>query len=135
MGKGIRRAIDDGLVKREDLFVTSKLVPWSRSLDEDIDDSLEKLGLEYIDLMLLHQHGSDAEDKAVYKAMERAVKAKKIRSIGISNYYTEKTAKRFLPISKSSLPWCKTRTMCFTRTRNSRITQNATALWWNLITR
>lgn len=45
--------------------------------------------------MLLHQHGSDAEDKAVYKAMERAVKAKKIRSIGISNYYTEKTAKRF----------------------------------------
>lgn len=39
--------------------------------------------------------GSDAEDKAVYKAMERAVKAKKIRSIGISNYYTEKTAKRF----------------------------------------
>ena len=61
----------------------------------DIDDSLEKLGLEYIDLMLLHQHGSDAEDKAVYKAMEHAVKAKKIRSIGISNYYTEKTAKRF----------------------------------------
>ncbi len=38
---------------------------------------------------------SDAEDKAVYKAMECAVKAKKIRSIGISNYYTEKTAKRF----------------------------------------
>ena len=95
VGKGIRRAIDDGLVKREDLFVTSKLVPWSSSLDEDIDDSLEKLGLEYIDLMLLHQHGSDAEDKAVYKAMERAVKAKKIRSIGISHYYTEKTAKRF----------------------------------------
>ncbi|PWJ65144.1 Aldo/keto reductase [Fibrobacter sp. UWB15] len=95
VGRGIRRAIDDGLVKREDLFVTSKLVPWSNSLDEDIDDSLEKLGLEYIDLMLLHQHGSDAEDKAVYKAMERAVKAKKIRSIGISNYYTEKTAKRF----------------------------------------
>ena len=95
VGRGIRRAIDDGLVKREDLFVTSKLVPWSNSLDEDIDDSLEKLGLEYIDLMLLHQHGSDAEDKAVYKAMERAVKAKKIRSIGISNYYTEKTATRF----------------------------------------
>ena len=95
VGRGIRRAIDDGLVKREDLFVTSKLVPWSNSLDEDIDDSLERLGLEYIDLMLLHQHGSDAEDKAVYKAMERAVKAKKIRSIGISNYYTEKTAKRF----------------------------------------
>ena len=95
VGRGIRRAIDDGLVKHGDLFVTSKLVPWSNSLDEDIDDSLEKLGLEYIDLMLLHQHGSDAEDKAVYRAMERAVKAKKIRSIGISNYYTEKTAKRF----------------------------------------
>ena len=95
VGRGIRRAIDDGLVKRGDLFVTSKLVPWSSSLDEDIDDSLKKLGLEYIDLMLLHQHGSDAEDKAVYKAMERAVKAKKIRSIGISNYYTKKTAKRF----------------------------------------
>lgn len=95
VGKGVKRAIADGLVKREELFITSKLVPWSSSLDEDIDDSLEKLGLDYIDLMLLHQHGDDAGDMAVYKAMERAVKAKKIRSIGISNFYTEKTAKRF----------------------------------------
>ena len=95
VGKGIKRAIADGLVKREELFITSKLVPWSNSLDEDIDDSLEKLGLDYIDLMLLHQHGDDAGDKAVYKAMQRAVKAGKIRSIGISNFYTEKTAKHF----------------------------------------
>ncbi len=135
VGRGIRRAIDDGLVKREDLFVTSKLVPWSNSLDEDIDDSLEKLGLKYIDLMLLHQHGSDTEDKAVYKAMERAVKAKKSVPSAFRTTTPKRRRSAFLLISKSSLPWCKTRTMYFTRTRTSRNTQNAMELWWNLITR
>lgn len=51
-----------------------------------IDESLERLGVDYIDLLLIHQPGTN--DEAVYKAMEQGVRDGKIRSIGISNYYT-----------------------------------------------
>lgn len=94
VGNAVRKAIEDGICKREEVFITTKLVPWSNTPDKDIDDSLSKLGLEYIDLVLLHQHGSN--DDGVYKAMCRAVKAGKIRSIGISNFYTEKAVSHFI---------------------------------------
>ena len=96
VGNAIRRAIKDGICKREEIFVTTKLVPWSNNPNLDIDDSLKQLGLSYIDLCLLHQHGSASGDDAVYKAMIRAVKDEKIRSIGISNFYTEKTVSHFI---------------------------------------
>lgn len=94
VGNAIRRAISDGICKREDIFITTKLVPWSSTPDKDIDDSLQKLGVSYIDLVLLHQHGSN--DDEVYRAMIRAKKAGKIRSIGISNFYTEKSVNHFI---------------------------------------
>ena len=53
---------------------------------KSIDDSLERLGLDYIDLMLIHQSGSN--DTEVYKALCQGVRDGKLRSIGISNYYT-----------------------------------------------
>ena len=96
VGNAIRRAIKDGICKRKEIFVTTKLVPWSNNPDRDIDDSLQKLGLPYIDLCLLHQHGSASGDDAVYRAMCKAVEAGKIRSIGISNFYTEKTVSHFI---------------------------------------
>ena len=52
-----------------------------------IDESLTRLGVDYIDLLLIHQPGSN--DEAVYKAMEQGVKDGKVKSIGISNYYTK----------------------------------------------
>ncbi len=87
VGKGIQKAVSEGIVKREDVFVTSKIMPgdYERAA-QGINDSLRDLGLEYIDLMLIHQPGSN--DEAVYKAMEQAVRDGKVRSIGISNYYT-----------------------------------------------
>lgn len=96
VGNAIRRAIKDGICKREEIFVTTKLVPWSNNPDRDINDSFKQLGLSYIDLCLLHQHGSASGDDAVYRAMCKAVKAGKIRSIGISNFYTEKTVSHFI---------------------------------------
>ena len=86
VGKGIKKAVEEGIVKREDVFVTSKIMPgdYERAA-QGINDSLRDLGLEYIDLMLIHQPGNN--DEAVYKAMEQAVRDGKVRSIGISNYY------------------------------------------------
>ena len=77
VGKAISRAISDGICKREEIFITTKLVPWSSNPDADIEDSLRQLGLTYIDLCLLHQHGSSSGDDAVYKAMIRAQKTEK----------------------------------------------------------
>ncbi len=94
VGKALSRAVEEVICRREEVFITTKLVPWSNTPDSDIDDSLEKLGVSYIDLVLLHQHGSN--DDGVYKAMCRAVKAGKIRSIGISNFYTEKAVSHFI---------------------------------------
>ncbi len=94
VGKALGRAVKDGICKREEVFVTTKLVPWSDNPDADIDDSLKKLGVSYIDLVLLHQHGSN--DDTVYKAMVKAVKNGKIRSVGISNFYKEESVSRFI---------------------------------------
>lgn len=85
VGKGVRRAIADGIAKREEIFVTSKIMPGS-SPDSAIDASIRALNIGYVDLMLIHWSGCN--DAEVYHALERAVKAGKIRSIGISNYNT-----------------------------------------------
>lgn len=88
VGRGIRRAIDEGLVTREEVFVTTKM--WTDDFDngaEAIEASLERLGLDYIDLMILH-HSQPSNDVDAYQAMEKAVSAGKLRSIGLSNYYT-----------------------------------------------
>ena len=87
VGRGIRRAIEDGYVTREDIFVTTKM--WTSDFgngDAAIDASLERLGLDTIDLMILH-HSQPQNDVDAYQAMERAVADGKLRCIGLSNYY------------------------------------------------
>ena len=87
VGRGIRRAIDEGLVTREDIFVTTKM--WTSDYDNGdaaINASLERLGLDYIDLMILH-HSQPENDVAAYKAMEQAVADGRLKAIGLSNYY------------------------------------------------
>ena len=88
VGRGIQKAIDEGIVTREDVFITTKIYGGNyERAGGIIDDALKDLNLDYIDLMLIHQPGYD--DEGVYKAMEDAVRAGKLRSIGISNYYTK----------------------------------------------
>ena len=89
VGKAIEKAIKEGLVTREEIFITTKVSPGNYyNTDNSIDESLKKLKVDYIDLLLIHQHGSN--DEEVYKSMEKAVRDGKVRSIGISNYYTKK---------------------------------------------
>lgn len=87
VGRAIRRAIEEGFVTREEIFVTTKM--WTSDFgngDAAVDASLQRLGLDYIDLMILH-HSQPSNDVQAYQAMERAVAAGKLRSIGLSNFY------------------------------------------------
>lgn len=87
VGRGIKRAIDEGYVTRGEIFITTKM--WTSDYSDGaaaIDASLSRLGLDYIDLMILH-HSQPSNDVDAYKAMEQAVKDGKLRSIGLSNYY------------------------------------------------
>ena len=91
----IGRAIKDSGVPREEIFITTKLYPSQYDDPETaIDMALEKLDVDYIDLLLLH-HPGDNDIKA-YKAMEQAVRDGKVRSIGLSNWYIEEL-EEFLP--------------------------------------
>lgn len=91
----VGRAVRESGVPREEIFVITKLYPNQFSdADNAIDEALERMGLDYVDMMLLHHPGTD--DVAAYKAMEQAVKDEKIRSIGLSNWYVEEL-EDFLP--------------------------------------
>lgn len=91
VGQGVRQSG----VPREEIFVITKLYPSQfANAEAAIEEALQKLDIGYIDLMLLHHPGT--HEVEAYKAMERAVKAGKIRSIGISCFYI-KELDRFLP--------------------------------------
>lgn len=102
VGRGIRRAIEEGLVTREEIFVTTKL--WTSDYDDAdnaINGSLERLGLDYIDLMILH-HSQPENDVAAYQALEQAVGDGRLRAAGLSNYYTPEDFDRL--VSATTIP-------------------------------
>ena len=95
VGRGVKRAIQEGIIKREDIFITTKIMPGAYSNpDLAIEDSLKELDVDYIDLMLIHQPGSN--DEKVYKSMEKYYNEGKLKSIGISNYYTKNAVNQAL---------------------------------------
>lgn len=95
VGRGLQRAIDEGIVTREEVFITSKIYGGDHeSAKGIINDALKDLNVDYIDLMLIHQPGAD--DEGVYKAMEDAVSDGRLHSIGISNYYTREQVDKVL---------------------------------------
>ena len=90
-GEGIKRAITEGLVSREELFVTSKLfilqAPEEKAA-ETIEHSLKVMELDYLDLYLIHQPYGDTY--GAWRAMVAAQKANKLRAIGVSNFKSAK---------------------------------------------
>lgn len=85
--RGVGRAIKKSGLKREDIWITSKLWPSEYGKEKTkiaIDKMLARLDTPYIDLLLLHQQFGDY--KGAYQAMEEAKKEGKVRSIGISNF-------------------------------------------------
>ncbi len=98
VGKGIRNC---GLA-RDKIFVTSKVAAENKTYEsaaKSIDQSLKVMGLDYIDMMIIHSPQPWAEfrgekryfdeNKAVWKALEDAYKAGKLRAIGVSNFLTD----------------------------------------------
>jgi methylglyoxal/glyoxal reductase len=88
VGKGIRMAVEAGHVRREELFVTSKVWNNGLSYDETIaayEESLEKMGLDYLDLYLIHWPGKDKYMES-WEALEDLYKAGRVKSIGVSNF-------------------------------------------------
>lgn len=89
--EGVGRAVQKSGVKREELFLTTKI--WISNAGEEkaarsIDESLKKLGTDYIDLMLIHQPFGDYY--GTYRAMEKAYRQGKLRAIGVSNFYPDR---------------------------------------------
>ncbi|AYD89117.1 aldo/keto reductase [Actinomyces lilanjuaniae] len=89
--EGVGAAVARSGVPREEVFLTSKIWVSSMSYERaraSIEESLERLGTGYIDLMLLHQAMGDYP--GAYRAMEEAYKAGRLRAIGVSNFYPER---------------------------------------------
>ncbi len=101
---GNERGVGEGIrtcgVAREELFVGSKVAAECKSYEsaaKSIDETLEKMGLDYLDMMIIHspqpwvevnqsENRYFAENKEVWRALEDAVEAEKVRSIGVSNF-------------------------------------------------
>ena len=94
--ESVGQGIKESGVAREDLFITTKLWNMSHSYElckRDFEESLKKLGLDYVDLYLIHwpnpitfrDHWQEANAET-WKAMEELYKEGKIRAIGISNF-------------------------------------------------
>ena len=96
IGRAVRESMQELGLKREEIFVTTKIYPGSDMANPEaaIQACLDRLDIEYIDLMLLHH--PDSNDVKAYKAMEQFVADGKIRSIGLSNWYVEELTD-FLP--------------------------------------
>ena len=88
VGKAMKRAIAEGVVKREEIFLSTKLWPTLYESDTAVDETLARLGTDYIDLLFIHQPAGNFT--AGYAKIETAYKAGKARSLGISNFHGEK---------------------------------------------
>ncbi|GGH98647.1 MAG TPA: aldo/keto reductase [Staphylococcus sp.] len=91
VGQGIKEGLEESGLKREDLFITTKL--WMSDYGREnvqlaYEASLKRLGLDYVDLYLIHWPGQDtALISETWKAMEDLYNEGKIKNIGVSNFH------------------------------------------------
>lgn len=90
VGAAIKNAMSGG-IKREELFITTKL--WINNYKEEkalkaCEESLHKLGLDYVDLMLLHQPFNDTY--GAWRALSKFYKEGRFKAIGVSNFYPDR---------------------------------------------
>lgn len=115
--KGVGKGIRNSGISREEIFVTSKVAAENKSYDSamsSIDESIKKMNIGYIDMMIIHspqpwmevnqsENRYFEENKEVWRALEDALNAGKVRAIGVSNFLEEDL--------DSLLPSCKIKPM------------------------
>ena len=82
--RAVGRAIKRSDIEKSEIFVSSKLWPTEYTNKNAVDETLERLGLDYIDMLFLHQPAGDW--KAGYKQLEKAYREGKVKAIAISNF-------------------------------------------------
>ena len=82
--KAVGRAMKKSGLKREEIFLETKLWPSFYEDEDAVDKTLERLGTDYIDLLIIHQPAGNYV--AGYRQMEKACKEGKVRAIGLSNF-------------------------------------------------
>jgi len=120
--KQVGEAVNQTGAKREEIFVTTKVIAPPESKDPEetyqaILKGVEAFGLDYVDLFLIHTPSSGPEGrKVLWQALERLLEAKKTRAIGVSNYGIEhlkqmdEYAKVKPALNQIELhPWCQSR--------------------------
>ena len=85
--RAVGRGIKKSGINRKEIFVSTKLWPTEYNNPRAVDETLERLGLDYIDLLFLHQPAGDWQTG--YRNLEKAYQEGKIKSIGISNFESE----------------------------------------------
>lgn len=81
------RGMKESGAKREDIFLSTKLWPSEYENENAVDETLERLGVDYVDLLYIHQPAGNW--LAGYRQLEKAYKDGKAKSIGISNFEGE----------------------------------------------
>ena len=82
--RAVGRGIKDSGIKREEVFLSTKLWPSEYENPNSVDETLERLGVEYVDLLYIHQPAGNW--MAGYRQLEKAYKEGKAKSIGVSNF-------------------------------------------------
>ena len=94
--RAVGRGIKDSGVAREEVFLSTKLWPSEYENDSAVDETLERLGVDYVDLLYIHQPAGNW--LAGYRQLEKAYREGKAKSIGISNFegkYIEELQKKW----------------------------------------
>ena len=82
--RAVGRGIKESGVPREEVFLSTKIWPSEYGNENAVDETLERLGVEYVDLLYIHQPAGNWLDG--YRMLEKAYKEGKAKSIGISNF-------------------------------------------------
>ena len=82
--RAVGRGVKESGLRREEVFISTKLWPSEYENDNAVDETLERLGVDYVDLLYIHQPAGNW--LAGYRQLERAYKDGKAKSIGISNF-------------------------------------------------
>ena len=85
--RAVGRGMKESGVKREDIFLSTKLWPSEYENENAVDETLERLGVDYVDLLYIHQPAGNW--LAGYRQLEKAYREGKAKSIGISNFEGE----------------------------------------------